>query len=399
MNRAALGRLTLLGALYFAQGLPFGFFVQALPVLLLDAGYSLGEVGLASLLTLPWALKFLWAPTVDRWWWPRLGRRRTWILAMQLAGTATLTLIALIPGSDALPVLMTAMVALNLIAATQDIATDGLAVELLPPADRGLANGLQVAGYRVGMIIGGGVLLAVHDRLGHYGMFAVMAALTALATLPVVVAREPATVAAPAPPTGGHFLARPGAWRWIGLVVVYKAGEAFAQGMLKPFLRHRGLDLGDIGRLVGTIGFAAGMVGALLGGALVGRLGRRRALIGFAVGQVITVAGYAGLALGAPSYLELALWTGVEHLASGMATAALFTVMMDASRPASSGTDYTVLASAVVIATGVATAVSGFSAQALGYGPHFLIATAMCGTAVMAVARLYPALAAAGERS
>lgn len=388
-----LRRFTLLGTLYFAQGLPFGFFVQALPVLLRQAGYSLSTIGLATLLSLPWALKFVWAPVVDRRYSRRLGRRRTWILAMQLAATVVLAGIAIVPGSGALGVLMAAMVVLNFIAATQDIATDGLAIELLPPDERGLANGLQVAGYRVGMIVGGGVLLGIYDVLGHHGLFAVMAALTALASIPVIVLREPPTVSAPEteararPP---HFLALPGAWRIIGLVVVYKFGEAAAQGMLKPFLVDRGLTLGDIAWVTGTVGFVAGMAGALFGGACVPRLGRLRALIVFGIGQVITILGYAYLAFGSPTFVELYAWSGVEHFASGAATAALFTAMMDWSRPAASGTDYTVQASAVVIATGAASALGGVSAQALGYGPHFLVSAALAAAAVVLVARLFP---------
>lgn len=243
MTPATLRRFTLLGTLYFAQGLPFGFFVQALPVLLRAAGVSLGAIGLAGLLVLPWALKFLWAPVVDRRWWPRLGRRRSWILGMQLAGTVVLTAIAVVPGADALPALMAAMLVLNLIAATQDIATDGLAVELLPPGERGFANGLQVAGYRVGMVVGGGALLGAYETLGHRGTFGVMAALTALASLPVLLTPEPTTVATV--PGGAapavHFLRLPGARRVLALLLLYKAGEALATGMLKPMLVDHGL--------------------------------------------------------------------------------------------------------------------------------------------------------------
>ncbi|NVB77500.1 MAG: MFS transporter [Kofleriaceae bacterium] len=390
LSRATVGRLTLLGNLYFAQGLPFGFFVQALPALLRDAGYSLGEIGLASLLAIPWALKFLWAPFVDRRYWPRLGRRRTWILGMQLAATLVLGMIAIAPGSDALPVLMTAMFLLNLIAATQDVATDGLAVAILPPAERGFANGLQVGAYRIGMIMGGGVLLGVYADHGLHTTFAVMTVLTILSSVPVLVAREPDVPIEKSGSPHVHFLLRPGAWRLIALVVVYKAGEAFAQGMLRPFLKDRGLDLHDIAWMLGAVGFTAGTAGALAGGALVGRIGRRRSLVAFGIGQVITVAGYAYLAFGTPSYAEIATWLGVEHFASGMATAALFTSMMDWSRPESGGTDYTVQASAVVIASGVASALSGFSAQALGYGPHFVVATVLCAVAIAVVARLYP---------
>src|SRR3954467_9215421 len=126
-----LGRFTLLGALYFAQGLPYGFFSLLLPVLMRSAGVSLSKIGLLALLVLPWALKFLWAPYLDRRWIPSLGRRRTWILAMQVAATVVLAAISLIPGTERIEFLLVAVFILNLIAATQDIATDGLAVELL----------------------------------------------------------------------------------------------------------------------------------------------------------------------------------------------------------------------------------------------------------------------------
>lgn len=390
--RGTVARFVLLGALYFAQGLPYGFFVTAVPVLLRQAGYSLTAIGSTTVLFAPWALKFLWAPIVDRKYWPRLGRRRTWILAMQLAATLVLTAIALVPGSDALGMLLVAMGVLNFIAATQDIATDGLSVELLPAAERGLANGLQVAAYRVGMIIGGGVLLGLYADLGHHGIFAVMAALTVLSSIPVMLLSEPPTVdlGQPAAPRVPHFLRLPGALRVLALVAVYKFGEAAAQAMLKPFLVDQHLGLDDIAWISGTVGAAAGMSGAMLGGALVTRLGRKRALIIFGLGQVVAILGYAYLALAHPTYSELYVWAGVEHLGSGTATAALFTAMMDWSRPAASGTDYTVQASAVVIATGIAAGLGGVSAQLLGYGAHFLLAAGLALVAVLVVVRLFP---------
>ena len=381
-------RFTLLGSLYFAQGLPFGFFTQALPVILRSQHYSLGEIGLTSLLAAPWALKFVWAPVVDRRWWPRVGRRRSWILPMQLAGVLVLGLLA-IAGAESLVMLMASMVVLNVIAATQDIATDGMAVDILPAGERGFANGLQVAGYRVGMIVGGGVLLGLHDVLGYRGTFAAMALLTLLSSVPVVATREaPPVISDAGPPS--HFIRRPGAWPLLALIVVYKLGESFAGGMLRPFLVDAHLTLSDVGWLLGTVGFVAGMLGALVGGGLMTRIGRRRALVGFGIGQVITVAGYAYLALGVPSFLELGVWCGFEHFASGMATAALFTCMMDWSNAETGGTDDTVQASAVVVATGLAATVSGFSAGAFGYAVHFGIAAVLCAVAVVVAGVLFP---------
>ncbi|MFC1705664.1 pantetheine-phosphate adenylyltransferase [Planctomycetota bacterium] len=385
-------KLGLLGSLYFSQGLPFGFFVQALPVVLRQQGYSLGEIGLVSLLALPWALKFLWAPAVDRFKLPRVGRRKSWIIPLQIGSIVVLVCLAAVSVETSLLTLMGATLLLNLLCATQDIATDGLAVDLLAPSERGLANGLQVAGYRLGMIAGGGVLLVCYEQLGSTVTFLSMAALTALASLPVVFARE-----RPEPPRRTaqtrarvHFLRRPGVWRLLALVVTYKAGDAFATGMLRPFLADRGLSLADIGWLLGTVGFVAGLLGALLGGALVNRLGRKTSLVGFGLLQAGTVAGYALLAHAEPSMGFLRIVCGAEHFAGGMATAALFTCMMDWSSRESSATDYTVQASAVVIATGVASACSGFSADVLGYTQHFGLATAFALGSLLVVIRTFP---------
>lgn len=385
-------KLGLLGSLYFSQGLPFGFFVQALPVLLHQQGLSLGQIGLASLLALPWALKFLWAPAVDRYWMARFGRRKSWIVPLQLLTVAILAALAGSADAGSLAMLMAAVLVLNLLAATQDIATDGLAVDMLRPAERGWANGIQVAGYRVGMIVGGGILLILYERIGAAGTFLAMAGCIAAATLPIALAREPQPAVRQSEDRRAqrHFLLRPGAARLLLLVVAYKAGDAFAVGMLRPFLVDTGLGLADIGWLLGTVGFVSGLAGALCGGALVNRLGRRTALVAFGLLQAATVAGYAYLASGSPGMVALYILCAAEHFAGGMATAALFTCMMDWSSRETSATDYTVLASAVVIATALASALAGFSAQAFGYFGHFCLATALALGAVVLVGRFFP---------
>ncbi len=385
-------KMGLLGSLYFSQGLPYGFFAQALPVLLRKQGFSLGQIGLTSLLAIPWALKFLWAPLVDRYSVSRIGRRKSWIVPLQLASVAILGVLASSSKASSPTAMMIAVLLLNLVAATQDIATDGLAVDMLAPSERGFANGLQVAGYRVGMIVGGGVLLVFHDRLGSAGTFVAMAGLTALATLPIIMTREPRWngTAEKGPSANVHFLRRPGTGRLLLLIVVYKAGDAFATGMLRPFLADAGLTLEDIGWLLGTVGFVAGLVGALCGGVLVSRLGRKASLVGFGLVQAGAVAGYAYLAIGKPSQAALYAVCAAEHLAGGMATAALFTCMMDWCSRRTSATDYTVQASAVVIATGTASALAGFSAQAFGYLGHFCLATGLALGALAAVRHCFP---------
>jgi RhtX/FptX family siderophore transporter len=382
------GKLGLLGSLYLSQGLPFGFFTQALPVLMRQAGYSLRTIGLSSLLALPWAGKFLWAPAVDRYGSARFGRRRSWIVPLQIA--SALTMLALGAAGEAQIGLLVFGAALtNLLCATQDIATDALAVDMLEHGERGLANGVQVAGYRVGMIFGGGFLLLIFDRYGFRAAFSAMAATVLLASVPIALhAEAPPRLAAQgddrAAARAPYFLSRPGAWQIVLLLVLYKSGESFAAAMLRPFLADRGLGLGDIGLMLGTVGFVAGLLGALTGGALVGPLGRRRALVLFGLLQTAALVGYAAAARLPLGRSMLYALCAVEHFGSGTATATLFTCMMDFCAEGSSATDYTVQASAVVIATGFAASVSGYSAQRFGYYGHFLGAIVISLVAVAA---------------
>lgn len=387
---STLAKLGLLGTLYLSQGLPFGFFTQALPVLMRKQDIALPAIGLVSLLALPWALKFLWAPVLDRHGSARVGRRRSWILPLQASAIALMLAVAALNPQTQLPLVLAAVLLANLVAATQDIASDGLAVSLLAPHERGRGNGVQVAGYRVGMILGGGVLLLTFDWFGWRGTFLAIAAALALASLPILRHQEaPRSEPATRAPTLTHwrsFARLPGMSRWLVLLLVYKLGDAFGTGMLRPLLVDLGFDLADIGGVLGLGGFTTGLIGALLGGYAVERIGRKRALLAFGLLQAMSLACFTVVAL-QPSYGAVLVVSLIEHLTSGMATAALFTAMMDRTRPGSEASDYTVQASAVVIATGAASALSGFSAEALGYPTHFGLGTLLAVAALAWVPR------------
>lgn len=380
-------KLLLLTSLYLSQGLPYGFFTQALPVLLRTQGASLPQIGLSNLLALPWALKFLLAPWVDRRAVSPRGKHRSLIIPLQLLAALTLLAVAPFPASTTMAPLLVVVLLVNLLAATQDIATDSLAVQLLDERERGLGNGIQVGGYRLGMIVGGGVLLIAMDRLGWSGTFVAMSALLCLATAPIVLFDETAehqkhleTKPTQEPSEPLSYASELLAWlrstprrNWLVLLVVYKTGEALASGMLRPFLVDTGMSLADIGALLGTLGFTLGLVGAVAGGALVQRMGRKASLVVFGALQSLAILSLAVVASRGVA-IEIASVCAFEHLTSGMATAALFTAMMDASRPERSATDYTLQACAVVIATGGAAAASGALAKQVGYPTHFAIA-------------------------
>lgn len=177
----AAGTVVALGALYFAQGLPYGFFTGTVPVVLRRSGYSLTEISATGVLFAPWALKFIWAPFVDRH-----GTRRQWLIVLQLASVVVALGMAMLDLSSTMTWLFIGIAVINLLSATQDVATDGLAVQLLSGAQRGLGNGIQVGAYRIGMIVGGGGLLWLFSLAGWRVLFIAMAILLLAATIPVL---------------------------------------------------------------------------------------------------------------------------------------------------------------------------------------------------------------------
>ncbi|MFP5383888.1 MAG: MFS transporter [Gammaproteobacteria bacterium] len=383
-NASLLGLLVLL---YFAQGLPSGLLAKALPSLLREQGVSLSAIGFTGLLAVPWALKFLWAPFVDRW-----GTRRRWLLAMTFA---TLVLMLLVATRDfavwvdnAFMPLLCVLLLVNLVAATQDIATDGLAVSRLTPRLRGLGNSIQVIGYKVGMIVGGGFLLWLVARFGWQTSYVSIAPLL----LPVLVAlwfmREPGPLAERERHAEWHgirgyagmfirFVGRPGLGWWLLAVATFKVGDSLASRMIGPLLTDRGLSLAEIGLLTGVAGSVAGMLGALLGGMFLLRMGHRNALMLFGALQATGLAGYAWLASGTTDAAVLYLVVCGEQFADGLSTVALFTLMMDVCRPQSPGTDYSLQASLHVTVAGLASLASGVVAQLLGYGVVFAAGAAL----------------------
>jgi MFS family permease len=382
-------KVLLLTGLYIAQGLPFGFFTQALPVLLRDAGFSLKAISATSLLFLPWALKFLWAPFVDCY-----GTRRQWLLPLQFASVAGALALSRLDLTSGYLAVLAAAFAFNLVAACQDVATDGLAVRMLDPRERGLANGIQVGAYRIGMILGGGLLLWIFARTDWSTMFLCMALLLALTALPVFALREsPRSVrdhpGSPARVALGwtRRLRVPGMSAFIVLICFYKFGDSMVATLVGPFLRDQGVSKELIALMKGTVGSVASLAGAALGGWYAFRAGRRRALLVCGLLQTASLLCYVAAAFGIGGIAML--WAGnvAEHLLGGMATVALFTLMMDASDPGHASTDYTLLACAVVFAMGLANFAGASIADAFGYGPAFVAGVLLSGSGCLALVR------------
>jgi MFS transporter, PAT family, beta-lactamase induction signal transducer AmpG len=378
ITSSQLKKFGLLTSLYIAQGLPYGFFTQALPSLLREQGISLQTIGLGALLTLPWALKWLVAPVVDQ-----QQNHRNWIITTNLLSVgiclflSTFSLAELV--KERLWLLYAGFFMLNLTAAMQDIATDALAVLQLEESERGIGNGVQVAGYRVGMIISGGALLAWFSVLGWNKALMILAALLFLATLPILWFKPamPLKPAVAGERFGGKsafwLLLHKESWIWLAALCLYKFGENLAIPMLRPMLVDQGRSLSEMAYLLGTIGFGAGLLGAMLGAVLISRFGHRLTLRAFLLFNATALLAYAYIAATTSSTLVLQIACGIEHLSGGMATVALFTEMMYHCRPQHEATDYTLQSCLTILVNITAGALSGFIAQQIGYTALFIL--------------------------
>ena len=406
--------LPLLAALYTAQGLPYGFFTLALPVLMREAGWSLTALGFLQFLAAPWVLKMLWAPVVDHH-----GSRRAWLLSMQLGSCALALGMAAIGFHEGSLALFAAVFVFNLLAATQDVATDGLAVRLLDAQQRGLANGIQVGAYRLGMVLGGGLLLWLFAQTNWTVTFLAMAAILALLTMPVwrmaeppphmpdevphphvhphanaalLSASEPATPSAR--PQGRtlvllwlHRALRPGVLKLAGLIFCFRFGDQMATGLITPFLLDHGVDKATLAVMKGAVGSGTSLAGAALGGWLMLRMGRRQALLGSGLAQVGVFALYALAATGWGGMPLLWVATLAEGVIGTVATVALFSLMMDAADPAHAGTDYTLLGSVGFSLATLGGIAGGMVGDAFGYAAAFAVGGLLSGLGVVALVR------------
>lgn len=337
--------------------------------------------------------KFLWAPVVDRWWSPRFGRRRSWIVPLQ----ALLVLACLVAAAahHHLWLLLGLVFVMNLLAATQDVAVDGLAVDLLGKEDLGPGNAVQVVGYKLGMILGGGLLVWLSADIGWSGLFVGMAAVTTAVLVVSVVWREPPPPpGAEAPPesvglvlaTLRRAVAAPGGASLLLFIGTYRLGESCIDAMYKPFLVDAHVSLEDYGLWVGTYGAVATVVGSLLGGWLVLRFRLVTVLAWALVARCVPLGAWAvlaaqlavpegaGVGLIGPDLLPptagLIANVIVEHLASGVLTTAMFAFMMSCVDRTIGASHYTLLASVEVIGK-MPGALSGFVADITGYAPLF----------------------------
>jgi PAT family beta-lactamase induction signal transducer AmpG len=355
--------------LYFAEGFPFGIVVDNLPVYFRVHGMSRESIGLMSLLGLPWTLKVLWAPLVDRF-----GHTRRWIAA---ALAAMCAVVGVLPGFDAnapTETLWVLLLVLTVASATQDIAIDAYTIGLVDRGEEGVANGIRVSAYRAGLIVAGGGLVAIADYAGWPAVFAVAAGV--LGMLGAIASRAPtiAVETGPRPqwmPTFRAWLTRPGSLAVFFFVLTYKLGDASMGPMVKPFWVDRGLSVAEIGLISTTLGVALSVAGALCGGVFTSRVGIFRSLWMLGLAQAFSNLGYAGAAASGAGRVGIYAASALESFTGGLGTAAFLAFLMRACDRGQAATQYALLSALFGLTRSLAGAVSGFGAARLGYASYF----------------------------
>jgi MFS transporter (putative signal transducer) len=366
------------GGLYVGQSIISGMIFSALPSVLRDQGLRLDQIGLTYLAVLPWVLKFLWAPAIERYRLPATGpsRSRSIVLVGGLISAACLVLVGLIGPASLMP-LMAALIIIAFAASTVDIACDGHAVESLSERHHGWGNAAQVGGAYIGAAIGSGLFLILVARLGWTQATLIMAVLIVLLGLPFVLSPAPVP-AAPRThqPSLRDALGRIEMRKGLALAAIYTLTQKWGLSMIGPFLVDKGLDLSSLGVINGVGGLVVGFACALVGGALVRVWGARTILV---IALVLQAAALSGLAAAAWSdEISKAILFGLA-LASSSAVMALgyvslYAHFMALSDPRQAGIDFTLLQCMDALVSMVGGVGAGWIAQHFGYGVFFGLA-------------------------
>ena len=379
-------RVAVVCLLGFSSGLPLALTTGTLQAWMTVSGVDLATIGIFTLVGIPYTWKFLWAPFMDRYVPPFLGRRRGWIAAMQmLLGVG----IAIMGALD--PVTMPwALAALALmvafISASQDVVFDAYRADVLRPAERGIGAAVSVLGYRLAMLVSGALALILSDQIGWQNTYWLMAALmiaaigaTLFGPEPEVKVTPPKTLTEAVIEPLREFFARHGAWGLLLLIVLYKLGDAFAGSLTTAFL-IRGVDFTptEVGAINKGMGLAATLVGVVFGGILMARLGLFRSLLAFGILQAISNLTFMWLAAIGKDYAVMVLAVGFENLAGGMGTAAFVALLMGMCDKRFTASQFALLSALAAVGRVYVGPASGYMVESIGwttfFGFTFLIA-------------------------
>ncbi len=373
--------LSVVVVLYLAHALPLYFYNVALPTILRHQGVDLRWIGMLSLLYIPWAFKFFWAPLLDRFYLKSLGKRKTWLLFTQIALVLGVVALALTQFDYGLSVFVIVGLWISTFAATQDIAIDGYTVETFSESEYRLGSMAQSIGVALGSMVGGAGTLWLYQLYGWQTALIALAAMTALTMLAIFQIKERSNTEkiAKQVPSLIRAFKRPEMLWALALIVCYRVVEAPAMAMLNPMLIDQKWSLAEIGILMSVVGAGAGLLAAISAAFLLKKLAATLLLIwaGWARTLIYALLGAAVLLSWFDQWqMLLGVFVVVILAIRYVAMTALYAHFMQTSSKEQAGTDFTILVCFELLVYFIGGAMSGFLAKAFGYGNFYFILAA-----------------------
>ena len=394
-------RIALMLPLGFASGLPLALTGGTLAAWARESGISLTQIGILSLVAWPYMLKFLWAPLIDRYCPPFLDRRRSWMIVFQLLLILAIGSMAFFSPKTSPLALAAVAVCVAFFSASLDIPTDAYRTDILADTQRGPGSAIYVGGYRLGMIVSGGLALVLADKgFSWPAVYLTMAACMSVGLVATLIT-EPAPAHLKAPTSLDdavfipirQFFLRPDGWLVIAFIILFKLPDITALSTVTtPFLLDIGFTKTDIGTISQVMGLAIGIVGALAGGILVGKIGLRSSLWIVGILHGIANIGFLILAHYPKSYAVLVGAISAEHFVAGLVGAAFTAFLMSQCDPRHSAFQFALLSACVALSRTIGTSAAGYLAQTFGWSNLFLIimASAIPGMLLLPFLPLHP---------
>lgn len=374
-----MAALLLLG---FSSGTPFFLTGNTLKAWMTVEKVDLTAIGLFSLVAIPYSFKFIWAPLLDRFTLPFLGRRRGWLIVIQVALLIAIAFMSLQQPKQALQLLAINAVVIAFFSATQDIVADAYRTDVLHELEMGAGAAVFVLGYRVALLLTGSLALILADRIPWSSVYLLMAASMAIGIFGTLLAPEPKRISPPESLADavllpfGEFFQRQGVFQALLVllfILFYKLGDAFLSSMATTFLLQTGFSLTDIGAIQIGMGLIASIVGALVGGAFLSKLGINRSLWVFGILQALSNLAYFFLAQLGKNYQFLVITINVENFCGGLGTTAFAAFMMSQCNPRFSATQFALLSSIMAVSRDILIAPAGGLAKSTSWSMFFLI--------------------------
>jgi PAT family beta-lactamase induction signal transducer AmpG len=384
-TRPKMAALIFLG---FASGLPFNLIGngKAFQAWMTASGVDLTKIGLFSLVGLPYSLKFLWSPILDRYVPPFLGRRRGWLLITQVLLLIAIGAMSLHDPATGLKALAFNAVLVAFFSASQDIAGDAYRTDILTDRELGAGAAIWVLGYRIALLITGWLAFVLADRLSWGTVYLALAGLMLVGIIASLLAPEPPIREAPPESLTDavvlpfrDFFARVGpglGFVVLLFIVLFKYSDALAGSMTTPFLLKTGFTQAEVGVVFGGAGLLATIAGSIAAGGSIARLGLNKSLWLFAIFQALSNLTYYGLAMAGRNHAFMVFAIVVENFGVGMVASGLVAYIMSMCNRRFSATQFALLSSLVAASRDILVAPGGKIAETMGWPTFFLITVA-----------------------